>query len=142
MRTSALLAGLSAVAVSSARLIGISAPSTISTSENFTLTLITENYIQSVADVAVAWGFMPIPGYYGSLGSSSGSAYLGPSKSNQLNNVPIEAAAPSALTVGNDYVLGVSLFSLYGASGVPTTTLFNVTVTIGEEMSEETVSSS
>jgi hypothetical protein len=141
MRTSTLFAGLSGVALSTARLTGISAPSTISNSKGYTLNLITENYIQSVADIAVAWGYAPRPGFPGTIGSSTGSAYLGPDKSNQLKNVPIEVPAPSGLTVGQEYVLGVSLFSLYGASGTPTTTLINVTVTVGDEVSEETVKS-
>jgi hypothetical protein len=141
MRTSTLLTTLSTLALSTARLTGISAPSTISTTTPYTLTLLTENYIQTVADVAVTWGYSPKPGYAGTIGSSTGSSYLGPSKSNQLNNVEVEVPAPTGLTVGQEYVLGVALFSVYGASGVPTTTLMNVTVTVGEETGTEMVKS-
>ena len=134
MRASTILTALTTAALSTARITGVSAPSTISLSDTkgYDLTLITENYIQSVADVAVAWGYAPKPGYYGTIGSQTGSAYLGPDKSNQLENVTVAVPAPSGLTVGQEYVLGVSLFSLYGASGTPTTTLMNVTVTIEE----------
>jgi hypothetical protein len=141
MRTATLLSALSALSLTTARLVGISAPSTIAPSQNYTLTLITENYIQAVADVAIAWGYSTPPGFPGSLGFFTGSAYLGPSKSNQLKNVPIEVAAPQSLNVGSQYVLGVSLLSLYGASGGPVVTLFNVTVNVGEEVSQDVVRS-
>lgn len=143
MRTSTLLATLSTAALSSARLVGVAAPSTLAPSQPFTLTLITENYIQSVADVAVAWGYSLSPGFPNSLGSFTSSSYLGPDKSNQLQNVTIAATAPEGLEnwQGKEVTLSASLYSLYGASGGPSVTNFNVSVTVGEETGGEVVRS-
>jgi len=50
-------AALTSLSVASARITGFSAPSTLAPNTTFTFNLTTENYIQSVADVAVSWGF-------------------------------------------------------------------------------------
>lgn len=112
MRTSTFLSGLATASFASARLVGLAAPSTLAPSQPFTLTLITENYIQAVADVSVAWGYAPAPGFPQSLGSFTNSSYLGPSKSNQLKNVTIETTAPAELEqwAGKEVVLAGSLF--------------------------------
>lgn len=143
MRTCTLLTGLSTAALASARLVGIAAPATIAPSQPFELHLLTENYIQSVADVSIAWGFSLAPGYPLTLGSFTNSSYLGPSLSNQLENVTIDAVAPAGLEqwAGQEVVLAGSLFSLYGASGTPSVTNFNVTVAVGNETSSEIVRS-
>lgn len=128
---------LSLSTLTSARIIGLAAPSTITPSTPFNITLLTENYIQSVADIAVAWGFQ-IPtsanptGYPYTLGSFANSSYLGPNKSNVLENVTVEASVPATLETGKDVVLGVAVMSLYGASAGPVTTGWNVTIHVGE----------
>jgi hypothetical protein len=76
MRISTLTTALTTASLASARLIGISAPSTLTPNSNFTLTLLSEGYIQTVADIAVAWGFDLLPGYPGSLGGYTASAYV------------------------------------------------------------------
>lgn len=141
MRATSLFSLLAALGTTSARLVGISAPTTISPASHFSLILRSENYIQSVADVSVAWGYAPVPGFFGTIGSSTGSAYLGPDKSNQLHDVTLELPPPQGLTMGSEYVLGVALTSLYGASGTPTITLFNVTVKLGNAVAGERVNS-
>ncbi|OAG02346.1 uncharacterized protein CC84DRAFT_1009733 [Paraphaeosphaeria sporulosa] len=143
MRTTALLTTALSAALTTARLTGLAAPSTLAPSSPFNLTLITENYIQSVADVSIAWGFSLAPGYPLTLGSFTSSSYLGPDKSNQLENVTIAATAPAELEEwkGKEVVLAGSLFSLYGASGSPSLTNFNVTILVGDETSEELIRS-
>jgi hypothetical protein len=76
MRISTLTPFLTTLSLTSARLIGISAPSTLAPNSTFTLTLLSEGYIQTVADIAVAWGFNLLPGYPGSLGGYADSAYV------------------------------------------------------------------
>ncbi|KAF1942881.1 hypothetical protein EJ02DRAFT_421843 [Clathrospora elynae] len=136
MRFSTVAAALTTASLASARIVGIAAPATLTPNSTFTLTLLTENYVQSVADVAVAWGFSLAPGYPYSLGSFTGSSYLGPSKSNTMKNVTVEATVPEELAgedwVGKDVVLSAGVYSLYGASSGTTLTGFNVTVKIGE----------
>jgi hypothetical protein len=150
MRLSNLAATFASTALASARIIGIAAPSTLAPNSTFTLTLLTENYIQSVADIAVAYGFqLPTEtnptGYPYTLGQFPGSSYLGPNKSNTLQNVTVQGRVDEGLEseswFGKDVVLSAGVYSLYGASGGPTVTGFNVTVKIGEYVSEELVRS-
>jgi hypothetical protein len=136
MRFSTVATAMAATSLASARIVGIAAPPTLAPNSTFTLTLVTENYIQTVADVAVAWGFQfptaAYPnGFPNTLGSFAGSAYLGPSKSNTLGNVTVQAVAPvGEAWEGKTAVLSVGLFSLYGASGSTVVGAFNVTVDI------------
>lgn len=140
MRFSTLAATLATTSLTAARIVGIAAPSTLCPNSTFPLTLLTENYIQAVADIAVAYGFQ-LPtntnptGYPYTLGQSTGSVYLGPSKSNTLKNVTVEAFVSDALAgdyfMGKNVVLSAGVYSLYGASGGATVTGFNVTVKIG-----------
>jgi hypothetical protein len=128
---------LALLPLASARIIGLSAPSTLTPNTTFPLTLLTETYIQSVSDIAVAWGFQTPTtnnptGYPLTLGRFTNSSYLGPDKSNTLENVTIEASVPAGLEVGSDVVLGIAVMSLYGASGGPITQGWNVTVHVGE----------
>ena len=147
MRFSTLTtSALASASLASARLVGISAPTTLAPNTTFDLTLLSEGYIQSVADIAVAWGFQLAPGYTGALGSFPGSAYLGPEKSNiAQDNLTISATVPAGLDSeswkGKDVVLTAGIYSLYGASGGPVVAGFNVTVRIGDVTSNETVSS-
>lgn len=143
MRVSALAATLAAASLSSARIVGIAAPSTIAPNSTYTLTLLTENYIQSVADIAVAWGFSTPPGFQYSLGSFVTSSYLGPTKSNTLKNVTIEASAPAGLEnwQGKEVLLSAGVYSLYGVSSGPTVLNANVTINVGEKTSNDVVTS-
>jgi hypothetical protein len=140
MRFSTLAAPLLTSTLASARIIGLSAPSSLTPNGTFTFTLLTENYIQSVADVAVAWGFQRVTpanptGYPYTLGSFTNSSYLGPTKSNTLTNVTVDAIVPAALgdeSWKGDVVFSVAVMSLYGASGGPSTAGWNVTVKVGD----------
>lgn len=144
MRLASLAAALASLTTSSARIIGIQAPSTLAPNTTFTLTLLTENYIQAVSDISVAWGYSLAPGYPASLGSFTQSSYLGPDKSNTLENITVEATVPPGLASpswNGSLVLSAGVYSLYGASSGPVVTGFNVSVSVGEETSEETVAS-
>jgi hypothetical protein len=146
MRLTTLTTALTSLTLASARLTGIAAPSVLAPNSTFTLTLLSEGYIQSVADISVAWGFSLAPGYPGSLGSFTNSAYLGPDKSNQgQQNVTLTATAPAGLAMdayaGKDVLLSAGIYSLYGASGSVTVTGFNVTVRVGESTGDEVVQS-
>lgn len=138
MRFNTLATSLAAASAASARIIGIAAPSVLCPNETFTLTLLTENYIQSVADISVAWGYSLAPGYPTTLGSFVQSAYLGPEKSNTLENVTVEATVPAQLAndaYNGSLVLSAGVYSLYGASSSVTVAGFNVTVEVGDEAS-------
>jgi hypothetical protein len=146
MRLPTLTTALTSCTLASSRLIGIAAPSTLSPNSTFTLTLLSEGYIQSVADIAVAWGFSLAPGFPSTLGSFTGSAYLGPEKSNQgQENVTLTATVPEGLAgdayQGKEILLSVGVYSLYGASGSATVTGFNVTVMLGGETGGDVVRS-
>ncbi|KAH6639552.1 hypothetical protein C7974DRAFT_134189 [Boeremia exigua] len=144
MRFTSLATSLATLSAASARIIGIAAPATLAPNSTFTLTLLTENYIQTVADISVAWGYTLAPGYAATLGSFVQSSYLGPSESNTLENVTVEATVPAALA-GDAYngtlILSAGVTSLYGASSSPVVTGFNISVTVGAETSEELVRS-
>jgi hypothetical protein len=133
MHFSTLASTLAIFSVTTARIVGVSTPSTLTPNSTFPITLIAENYIQSVSEIAVAWGFAgPSSASAYTLGRFTNSSYLGPEKSNTLTNVTIEATVPASLEVGKDMVLSVAVFSLYGASGGPITQAWNVTVHVGE----------
>ncbi|KAL5119387.1 hypothetical protein ACEQ8H_002656 [Pleosporales sp. CAS-2024a] len=150
MRLSTLAASLTSLSLASARIIGISVPSTVAPNTTFSLTLLTENYIQSVADVAVAWGFQTPSERYPNgipytLGSYTGSSYLGPNNSNTLTNVTVDAVAPPAtldLGASYDMVFSAAVTSLYGASGSVVTNAWNVTVHVGGTGADANVSTS
>lgn len=144
MRFTNFATALTTLSAVSARIIGIEAPSTLAPNSTFNLTLLTENYIQSVADISVAWGYALAPGYPLSLGSFIQSSYLGPDKSNTLKNVTVQATVPEGLDSNSwngSLVLSAGVYSLYGASSGPVVTGFNVTVRVGCETSEDVVRS-
>lgn len=61
-------------------------------------------------------------------------------KSNSLENLTETITFPDNLEYGQ-YVVTASLMSLYGAASFPTLTNYNVTICIGDETSEDYVSS-
>jgi len=87
MRSSTLLTAL-LTPLTSAIITGIAVPSTIASGTTIPVTIITAGYIQSVADVAIAFGLTSLgspldyqPFYNESVGITLlGSEYLGPSK--------------------------------------------------------------
>ncbi|SPN99288.1 related to nitrate transporter CrnA [Cephalotrichum gorgonifer] len=136
------LAALSAMApAANARIYGIAIPETIKAGDEITAIIASSNYIQSVYDVAIAFGISPAAAAYpDSLGTVLDSFYLGPEKSNSLKNLTEVITFPDSLKEG-DHVVSASLMSLYGATSGPTLTNYNVTIQIGDKTSDTYVSS-
>ncbi|OCL13710.1 hypothetical protein AOQ84DRAFT_310092 [Glonium stellatum] len=134
-----LAAGASLLTLSSARIVGIAVPETIKPGDTFNAIIIVEDYIQSVYDVAIAFGIAPAAGYPGSLGTPITSGYLGPAQSNVLQNITYAMSMPASTATGQAK-FAAALFSLYGAVSDPTITSFNVSVTIGDSTSTNLVS--
>ncbi|KAF1916673.1 hypothetical protein BDU57DRAFT_548330 [Ampelomyces quisqualis] len=136
MRVSTLAPILSATSLASARVIGLSAPAILTPNSTFTLTLLTQPYFQPVSDIAAVWGFQtptqanPRGAPY-TLGHFTNSSYLGPTKSNTLKNVTIEAVVPAELLEGKDQLLSVAVMSTYPPYAGPWTQAWNVTVHVG-----------
>lgn len=63
--------------VADARIYGIAVPEVIKPGNGFNAIIMSSNYIQSVYDVGIAFGYRP-EGFPGSLGTVLGSYYLGP----------------------------------------------------------------
>ncbi|KAK3641387.1 hypothetical protein LTR56_006897 [Elasticomyces elasticus] len=128
-----------AVATASARIAGIAAPSSIVAGSDFTITIITENYIQSVLDVSAAFGFTGTV-FPDSLGSYLTSVYLGPSRSNIFTNISVSANVPASYTAGSSFDLTAAITSLYGAANLPTITFFDLPVTLSNVTSSDLTS--
>lgn len=71
----------SLLAVANARIVGIAVPETIAPGSTIKATVLTENYIQSVYDVAIVFGYANGDGFPESLGTVLSSSYLGPGMS-------------------------------------------------------------
>ncbi|TVY73245.1 hypothetical protein LSUE1_G003219, partial [Lachnellula suecica] len=120
---------------------GITAPATIAPGQDFNVTLETQNYIQTIYDVAVVFGLAPGQGHPDTLGTVIASEYLGPSKSNIIVPIVYTVSVDKNTPVGSS-TLSASVMSLYGVSSGPTLSNYNVTVVVGDVVSEERVSSS
>jgi hypothetical protein len=163
MLTSFLVAAVAAT-TASARIIGIAVPQTIKPGDGFNARILTENYIQSVADVAIAFGTAPGTGNQGGLGTNIGSYYLGPGKllflslsvsllsnSHQANFELIEQSnvvynitkwvVSSSSSGKGPATLSAALYSLYGAAAAPTLTTYTVPISFGDQTSTTYVSS-
>ncbi|KAK1994595.1 hypothetical protein LX36DRAFT_197894 [Colletotrichum falcatum] len=138
----AAAAASSLLALADARIIGIAAPQTVRAGDQVTAIIETEGYIQSVLDVAIAFGMAPeAAAYPGTLGQNVlGSFYLGPEKSNSDVNLTQALTIPPGLVAG-EYVLAAGLYSLYGASSSATLSNYNVTIFVGNTTSASYVSS-
>ncbi|KAH7363803.1 hypothetical protein BKA65DRAFT_472173 [Rhexocercosporidium sp. MPI-PUGE-AT-0058] len=132
-----LISGLTLLSTASARIIGFEAPRTIAAGKPFTVSLLTENYIQSVYDVAAAFGIATGDFPY-NLGILVGSDYIGPDLSNSLQKLNFTVST-NANTVHGVATLSASVFSLYGAAYSPLLVPFNVSVTVGDTTSTDTV---
>ena len=141
MRTSTtLVSALTLLATSTqARITGFYAPKTVAANSDVKLLIQGENYIQSIQDVAIAFGSQhgtnPTPD---SLGTLLGSKYLGPDDSNVVANITATVHIPSGTPRGKTVLTG-SLFSLIGALYEPNVEDFQVTVNVGKFTSSEYV---
>ena len=80
MRFTPLVAITTLLTAAQARINGIAVPATIKPGEEFEAIILSSNYIQSVYDVAIAWGYTSGEGYPDALGTVVDSFYLGPGK--------------------------------------------------------------
>jgi hypothetical protein len=78
MKLSTVTVAAPLIALTQARINGIAVPATIRPGDGFNARILSSNYIQSVYDVAIAFGYAPAPGFPGALGQVIGSYYLGP----------------------------------------------------------------
>ncbi|KAI8292845.1 hypothetical protein K4K56_005798 [Colletotrichum sp. SAR 10_98] len=136
-----IAAAASLFALANARIYGIAFPETVKAGDQVNAVIETENYIQSVQDVAIAFGIAPeASAYPGTLSTVIGSFYLGPEKSNVLDNITETVTIPADLAAGT-YVVSAGVYSLYGASSSTTLTNYNVTITVGDATRENYVGS-
>jgi hypothetical protein len=68
------------LAVAEARIYGIAVPDVIKPGEGFSAIILTENFIQSVYDVAIVFGYKPVGAFPDALGTPLASFHLGPGK--------------------------------------------------------------
>ncbi|KAH6893484.1 hypothetical protein B0T10DRAFT_274512 [Thelonectria olida] len=141
MRLSLAATAATLFAAANARITGIAVPETIKPGDTFDVVIESSNYIQTVYDVAIAFGYAPGKGYPDSLFNVVGSFYLGPEESNQLHNFNKTVTVPSTATKGEG-VFSAGLYSLYGASSGTTLSNYNVSVTFGDKTSKKYKSSS
>ncbi|EHK17648.1 uncharacterized protein TRIVIDRAFT_205388 [Trichoderma virens Gv29-8] len=125
----------SLLAVANARIVGIAVPETVAPGATIEATILTENYIQSVYDVAIVFGYAAGNGFPQSLGNVLASYYLGPTQSNVSGNLTRSITIPASAQKGEKALISASLMSLYGAVYGPTLTNFNVSVTVGDATS-------
>jgi hypothetical protein len=136
-----LMPAFALLSTTSARIYGLRAPVTIKAGEPFQVSLLTQGYIQSVYDVATAFGIAPGTGHSQSLGTIIGSEYIGLDGSNTYDTLNFTVSAPASTVEGN-YTLTTSVMSLYGDSSGPILSSWNVSVTVGWATSTKTVDSS
>ncbi|CAG8971794.1 hypothetical protein HYALB_00001903 [Hymenoscyphus albidus] len=127
---------LSPLSLSAARIYGIAVPTTIAPGIPFTLQVLTQNYIQTVYDIAIAIGIQPSPGHPKTLGTVLTTAYLGPEKSNIITPLNYTLTIDPRTPKGTNFTIVASLMSLYGVSSGPVLGFWNQTVAVGEETSE------
>ncbi|KAF4337361.1 secreted NIS1 [Fusarium beomiforme] len=141
MRFSIAAASAALLALAEARITGIKVPKEIAVGEPFETIIVRENYIQSVFDSSIVFGYAPVSQYPGTIGQVADSFALGKKESNKVEPLKEKLTIPKEATKGKGLVTA-ALLSIYGASGDPVISQYNVTVTFGDKTSEEYVSSS
>ncbi|KAK7539438.1 uncharacterized protein J3D65DRAFT_601514 [Phyllosticta citribraziliensis] len=131
-----LVTGLVSLAsLASARITGITLPTKIGVNEVFNVTIKSENYIQSIADIAFAFGVIQ-PQYAdaGSLGMYLvGESFLGPTFSNQISDFIVPVGPIPDYVPKGETLFNAALFSLLGSRFAPTTFVWNATVTLQDK---------
>ncbi|KAK7518179.1 uncharacterized protein IWZ02DRAFT_311886 [Phyllosticta citriasiana] len=132
----ALVTGLVSLApLASARITGITFPTKIGINEVFNVTVKSQNDIQSIADIAFAFGVVQ-PQYAtpGTLGMYLvGESFLGPSFSNQISDFIVPVGPIPDYVPKGETVFNAALFSLLGSRFAPTTLIYNATVTLQDK---------
>ncbi|KAK4548618.1 hypothetical protein LTR36_009528 [Oleoguttula mirabilis] len=136
MQLTTIITALSLLGVACARIIGMEAPQEIAAGSDFTITIITQNYIQSVLDVSAAFGLATTM-YPDSLGTYLTSTYLGPEQSNVVTNISVTAVLSPSYAQGSKFYLTAAFTSLGGALSEVRTRIYSVPITIAASTSSE-----
>ncbi|KAI5288175.1 hypothetical protein KEM52_001275 [Ascosphaera acerosa] len=127
--------------VASARIDAFTVPKTVKAGEKFEVTLQGHNYIQSMYEIAAAFGYSDF--LYGPAASQSlqhylDAVFLGPEKSNTIANYSFPVSLP-ADTKDGDYAFTVGLFELIGALNSPNAGTMAANFSVGDKTSDELV---
>ncbi|KAI5282619.1 hypothetical protein KEM54_002688 [Ascosphaera aggregata] len=127
--------------VASARIDAFTVPKTIKAGEEFEVTLVSHGYIQSMYEIAAAFGLSSFQS--GSYASQSlqiylDSVYLGPETSNTYDNYTFPIIVPKD-TKNGVYAFTIGLFELVGALNSPSAGTMSANVTVGDKTSGELV---
>ncbi|KAF5656363.1 secreted NIS1 [Fusarium circinatum] len=126
MRFSIAAASTALLALAEARITGIKVP---------------QGDRSRVFDSSIVFGYAPESQYPGTIGQVADSFALGKAESNKIEPLKKKLTIPEGATKGKGLVTA-ALLSIYGASGSPTISEYNVTVTFGDKTSDEYASSS
>lgn len=142
MRAAAVIISVfSLLSLSTARIYGIAAPSSVASGSTVKLEILAQDYIQSVEDVAISFGIQSISAAHDqTLGTLLRSKYLGPDESNIVGNITAYVQIPCEQPHGNATLTG-ALFSLIGAYLGGNIEYFTVNVTVGDSTSSTYVTS-
>lgn len=78
MKTSTIFTSLAAISLASARITGFAAPATVKADDDVAIEILTENFSQTVYDVAITFGLTPTNASYpGALGTVISTKPLG-----------------------------------------------------------------
>ena len=129
-------------ALASASISGIAVPATVAPGDSFRAIIQTQNFIQSVQDVAISFGLAPeADARPDALVNFLSNKYLGPDNSNISTNITHIVTVPEDMPQGPAVFTGM-LFSLLGAVYSPNEQTFTVDVTVGDFTDEANYASS
>ncbi|KAI5302488.1 hypothetical protein KEM56_000654 [Ascosphaera pollenicola] len=126
--------------VASARIDAFRVPQTVKPGDTFSVTLVGHNYIQTMYEVAAAFGISShtYGSYPGTLPTVLDSVYLGPEKSNTIDSYDFPVTIPENTEKG-DYTFTVGMFELIGALNSPNAGYMSTNFTVGDETSDNII---
>ncbi|PPJ56661.1 hypothetical protein CBER1_01760 [Cercospora berteroae] len=131
MRASILASAATLLVATQARIVGFYAPNTAAPGSKVRLEIQTENFSQSIEDVAVSFGLSTGDFTLGSLGQLISTKILGADLSNTLENITHIIQIPADATPGPAVIQGAH-FSLTGAVYSPLVEVYYANITIGQ----------
>ncbi|GIZ41634.1 hypothetical protein CKM354_000493300 [Cercospora kikuchii] len=131
MRASILASAATLLVATQARIVGFYAPNTAAPGSKVRLEIQTENFSQSIEDVAMSFGLSTGDFTLGSLGQLISTKILGADLSNTLDNITHIIEIPADATPGPAVIQGAH-FSLTGAVYSPLVEVYYANITIGQ----------